>query len=39
MKRFPATVLLLILALLVIVFSAPGYAMTDKVILHIEGMT
>ncbi len=39
MKRFPIFSILLIVALTMTVVSTPGHAVTNKVILQIEGMT
>ena len=40
MKKLPITFIILTVALTLLMVSAPGYAaVTDKVILKIEGMT
>lgn len=39
MKKFSMSLILLTLAFTLWIVSVPGYAVTDKVILKIEGMT
>lgn len=39
MKRFPIIIILLMIFLTSMVVSAPSHAVTNKVILQIEGMT
>ena len=39
MKKFSMTFIILTLAFTLLMVSGPGYAVTDKVILQIEGMT
>ena len=39
MVKFSTAITILMLAVILLVVSAPGYAVTDKVILQIEGMT
>jgi hypothetical protein len=39
MKRFPMAVVLLMTFLSMLVIYSPAHAVTDKVTLHIEGMT
>ncbi len=39
MKKFSITFIILTLAFTLLMVSVPGYAVTDKVILQIEGMT
>jgi Cu+-exporting ATPase len=38
MKSFPTALVLLIVALAMLAFTTLGYAETDKVVLHIDGM-
>jgi hypothetical protein len=39
MKKFSNSFIILTLVFTLLMVSAPGYAVTDKVILKIEGMT
>ena len=39
MKRFPIIAVLLLTGLIMLVVSAPGHSVTNRVLLQIEGMT